>query len=113
MKTFIFSFCLIFTTDLFAQKIFYSLTDRNNARNIEYSIIGKLEEKYFVNKNIRNERSIVIYNKDMEPGQEVFLDFIPQKAISVQTFRTGNGIFILYQYHKRNVAYCILAKLDT
>lgn len=112
MKTLIFCFCLIFSSGLFAQKIFYSITDRNDARNLEYSIIGKLGGQYFVYKNLRNEHRITIYNKDMEAKEEVYLDFIPEKAIAVETFRMRDGILILYQYQRKNIAYCMRAKLD-
>jgi hypothetical protein len=112
MRTFIFSFCLMITSGLSAQKIFYSLTDRNDARNLEYAIIGKHGSQYYVYKQIRNEHRITIYNKDMEAKEEVYLDFIPEKTISVETFKVSDGILIVYQYHKKNIAYCMRAKLD-
>ncbi len=112
MRTFIFSFCLIISAGLSAQKIFYSLTDRNDARNLEYAIIGKHGSLFYVYKQIRNEHRITIYNKDMEAREEVYLDFIPEKTTSVETYKMLDGILVIYQYQKKNIAYCMRAKLD-
>jgi len=112
MRTFIFLFCLLLSAGLSAQKIFYSLTDRNDARNLEYSIIGKYGMQYYVYKNIRSEHKITVYNREMEVKEDIYLDFIPEKISSVETFRMADGILIIYQFQKKNVAYCMQAQLD-
>lgn len=97
-----------------AQKIVYSEPDRDDTRRMNFDIIGKIDGNFLVYKNIRNSNSIVLFNDEMKQASKVNLDFLPDydRMINVDFFAYGNFFYMIYQYQKRNIIYCMAVKLD-
>ena len=87
-------FCYILFVLLFvpvmlsAQSIKFSDYDREDTRDMNFEIIGKLNNTILVYKNIRYNHKISIYDNEMNTLGVVKLDFVPD--------RTFNMDFVVY-----------------
>lgn len=97
-----------------AQKIVYSEPEREDTRRMNFDIVGKIDGNFLVYKNIRNSNSIVIFNDEMQQVAKVEQDYLPDydRMINVDFFAYSNFFYMIYQYQKRNIVYCIGVKLD-
>ncbi|MDE3124776.1 MAG: hypothetical protein KGK14_04620, partial [Bacteroidota bacterium] len=57
-----FSAILFFVQYTNAQTITYSAPDREDVRNMNYEILGKLKGNYLIYKNFRNIHTISVYD---------------------------------------------------
>ena len=103
-------FCLPFL--LSAQQVTYSGYDREDNRDINFEIIGKMNENILVYKNIRWKHKISIYDKDMKTKETVKLDFMPEKTFNVDFIVYPDFFYMIYQYQKNNILHCMGVKLD-
>jgi hypothetical protein len=81
---------------------------------MNFDIVGKIDGNFLVYKNIRNSNSIVIFNDEMQQVAKVEQDYLPDydRMINVDFFAYSNFFYMIYQYQKRNIVYCIGVKLD-
>ena len=77
-----------------------------------YDIIGKLNNKLLIYKNIRNQHLISIYDNQMKLKENVKLKFLPSNLISVKFANCSDRVDVIYQFQKRNVFYCMAVVLD-
>lgn len=106
-------FLLFAAISLHAQRIVYSEPDKDDSRRMNFEIIGKVDGKYLVYKNIRNRNWITIFDNDMKTLGKVDQEFIPDdKMINVDFFPYTDYFYMVYQYQRRNVVYCMAVKLD-
>ena len=109
--------CLLMITAGFAfnataQKIIYSEPDREDQKSLNFDIIGKINDHILVYKNNRNDHNIVVFDNDMKQIDKINLDFLPDKVISTDVLAYKDFFYLFYQYQKRNIVYCMAAKLD-
>jgi len=95
-----------------AQKIFYSEPDRNDQKSLNFDVAGKIDNHYLVYKNYRSDNYVSVYDNEMKLVENADLDFIPDKIISSEVLGYKDFFYIFYQYQKRNIAYCMAAKID-
>jgi len=113
-KTFL-AFSLLFLTTgfLHAQKIVYSEPDREDNRRMNFEIIGKTGGNFLVYKNIRGNHWISVYDNDMNMIKKVDQDFLPSdRLINIDFFPYTDFSYMVYQYQKRNIVYCVAVKID-
>lgn len=103
---------VLLNTLAFAQKISYSQPEREDSRSLIFEIIGKVSGNYLVYKNIRTNNAISIYDNDMQLKDRVDLDFMPDKTFNVDFVAYPDFSYIIYQFQKRGIVYCMAAKLD-
>jgi hypothetical protein len=98
----------------YGQKIVYSEPDRSDARNPEFEIIGKVGSNYMVYKNTKGKRNIVGFDSDMKEIFKVEQEQMPNndRMINVDFFNYSDYVYMIYQYQKKNVVYCMYSKLD-
>jgi hypothetical protein len=98
----------------FSQKIVYSEPEREDSRRLNFEIIGKINGNFLVYKNIRNKHSIVVLDKDMKQIAKEEQDYIPDdnRVINVDFFSYPDFSYLIYQYQKKNIVYCMGVKLD-
>src|SRR5687767_4512724 len=106
----IYSFILLIPA--FAQRITYSLPEREDTRTLNFEIVGKIRGNFLIYKNIRTKNAISVYDNDMQLKERVDLDFIPDKTINVDFISYPDHAYIIYQYQKRSILYCMAAKLN-
>ncbi len=106
------TFLLLMAAGATAQVITYSEPERQDDRDINFDIIGKINGNVLVYKNVRWRHAISIYDKDMQLKERVGLDFVPEKTINADFVVYPDFIYMVYQYQKRNIVYCMGVKLD-
>lgn len=108
-----FAYLLLLSTISYSQHIIYSEPLREDNRDINFDIIGKLSNNIIVFKNARWKYSLSVYNADdMSLKEKVDLDFIPDKAINVDYIPFADNFHLIYQYQRKGVVYCMAAKMD-
>ncbi len=95
-----------------AQRVIYSEPDRNDYRQTDFEIIGKIGGNILVYKNLRSSYVISVYNMDMKQKERVRLDFLPDRIINADFLAYPDFCYIFYQYQRRNIVYSMAAKLD-
>ncbi len=95
-----------------SQTISYSEPNRNDVRNLEFEIVGKLDNHYLIYKNNRNNYSISVYDDDMKELASEKLGFLPNRVVSTDILAYRNFFYLFYQYQRRNVMYLMAAQID-
>ncbi len=113
MKNIVLFFLLFFSaTVALSQQITYSQPESEDVRSLDFEIMGKISNNFLVYKNIRNRYAISIYDNSMKLKQRVNLDFIPDKTLNVDFVAYPEFAYLIYQYQKKNILYCMAAKID-
>ncbi|MDQ6813470.1 MAG: hypothetical protein M3040_07040 [Bacteroidota bacterium] len=94
-----------------AQRVIYSEPDKNDYRQTEFEIIGKVGGNLLIYKNTRNSYAISVYDLDMKQKERVKLDFLPDRIINADFLAYSDYCYMFYQYQKRNVVYAMAAKI--
>jgi hypothetical protein len=96
------------------QKIVYSDPEKDDTRKMNFEIAGKVGGSFLIYKNIRNRNWIAVYDNDMKLTASVEQDYVPDndRMINVDFFAYGDYCYMVYQYQKKNIIYCIAAKID-
>ena len=95
-----------------AQTVNVSDFERDDTRDINFKIIGKMNENILVYKNIRSNHKISIYDKEMNTIETVKLGFIPDRTLNVDFVSYAYHFFIVYQYQKGTILHCMAVKMD-
>src|SRR4051794_10722686 len=94
------------------QRVVYSEPDKNDYRQTEFEIIGKVGGNLLIYKSLRNSYAMSVYDFDMKQKDRVKLDFLPDRIISADFLAYPDYCYMFYQYQKRNVVYAMAAKID-
>src|SRR5258705_11914410 len=97
---------------LAAQTVKISDFEREDSRDINFEIIGKMNSNILVYKNIRSKHKINIFDKDMNTLETVRLDFIPDKTFNIDFVSYPDHFFMVYQYQKGTILHCMAVKMD-
>ena len=97
-----------------AQKIVYSEPDREDTRRLKFDIAGKVGGHFLIYKNLQNRDWISVLDEDMKQVGRVEQDYIPNKdrVINIDFFPYSDYCYLIYQYQKKSVVYCMAAKID-
>jgi hypothetical protein len=106
----LFSLMMLFHTQ--AQKIDYSLVDKDDYREMNFEIIGKLGSNIAVYKNHKTRHDISVYDNEMQLKDRVPLDFLPDRVMNVDFIPYNDFAYMVYQYQKRNTVYCSMVKIN-
>ena len=111
---FIICFFILFPIIAISQQISYSdvLKESSRSREMNFEIIGKVNNNILVFKNQSAKYAISIYQGQMDLKDKIDLDFIPSKAYNVDFVVFPDFFYLVYQYQKRGTIYCMAAKLD-
>ncbi len=104
------SFFLI--NDNEAQHITYSEPESQDIRTLDFEIIGKIDNNFLVYKNVRNRYAVSIYDNSMKLSDRVDLEFIPNKVLNVDFIAYPDYAYLIYQFQKKSILYCMAAKID-
>lgn len=106
--------CLLVLGPVFlqAQQIIFSEPLREDDRDMNFDIIGRVNRNLIVFKNMRNRYAFNIYNDSMELKEKVELDFLPGKTFNVDYVAYPDFVYLIYQYQKKGILYCMAAKMD-
>lgn len=107
-------FVLLFIAPLAlaAQTLTISDFDREDNRDINFEIIGKMNGNILVYKNIRSRHKINIFDRDMKTLETVKLDFIPDRTFNIDFIAYADYFFMVYQYQRGTILHCMAVKMD-
>jgi hypothetical protein len=99
---------------LHAQRIVYSDPEKEDTRRLNYEIIGKVGGNFLIFKNNRFRSWISVLDEEMQPVGKEEIGYLPtnERTINVDFFPYGSYAWMIYQYQRRNVVYCMAAQLD-
>ncbi|HUM66220.1 MAG TPA: hypothetical protein PLV32_10255 [Chitinophagaceae bacterium] len=97
-----------------AQRLVYSEPGKDDTRRLNFEIIGKINNNFLIYKNIRNKNWISILDNDMREVASVEQDYLPDndRVINVDFYPYTDFAYMIYQYRKKNIIYCVAAKID-
>jgi hypothetical protein len=95
-----------------AQQITYSEIRSEDNRDINFEILGKMNEHYVVYKNVRWKHMLAFYDKDMRIAKSMRLAFVPDKTFNIDFITYPDHFYVIYQYQKNSIIYCKAVKLD-
>jgi hypothetical protein len=103
---------IVFLAQAQAPKITYTEPEKEDSRRTAFEIIGKLNGNFLVYKANRSEDAICIYDNDMKLKERVKLEFTPDQLINVDFVAYTDFFYIIYQYQKKGIVHCAVAKMD-
>ncbi len=109
---FLFLLFILVPAAIMAQTIHYSDFDREDDRDINFEIIGKMNNKILVYKNVRWKHKISVYDNTMKNLETIKIDFIPEKTFNFDFVIYPDFFYMIYQYQKKNILYCMAVKMD-
>jgi hypothetical protein len=95
-----------------AQKITYSEPDREDVRNLNFEVIGKMNDHFLIYKAYRDNHTITTYDNNMKVVEKHKLDFIPDRTMNVDFLYYKDFSYLFFQYQRKSIMYCMAAKLD-
>ncbi len=96
-----------------AQLISYSEPDRDDARDMVFEVMGKMNGTFHIYKSYRDYHFITLLDAQMKQIEKVKLDFLPDRIFNADFLQYPDFYYMFYQYQKRNVVYCMAVKLDS
>lgn len=96
----------------FSQKITYSEIDRSDVKNLNFDIIGKVNDNLLIYKSVRDNNRIAVYDASMKIVATVNPDFLPNKLLGVDFLNYRSFAYVLYQYQTKHIVYLMAAKID-
>jgi hypothetical protein len=109
----VFAFLLFIAVDLKAQKIIYSDPDDNDGRLLSaYEIIGKMGQNILIYKNYKEDHYISVYDMGMKQTSKTKLEQIPDRMINADFINYADHAYMIYQYQKKSIVYCMGLKID-
>ena len=96
MKGLIYVTLLLLPIFCFSQHITYSEPLREDNRDINFDVIGKMNNNIIVFKNARWKYAVTVYNaNDMSLKERIDLDFIPEKAFNVDYIAFADNFYFI------------------
>ena len=97
-----------------AQRIIYSDPEKEDNRRLSFEIVGRIGGNFLVFKNNRSRSWITVMDEEMQVTSREELGYLPNadRTINVDFFPYADFAWMIYQYQRRNVVYCIAAKID-
>ena len=96
-----------------AQKITYSEPDKDDIHAVNFDIIGKINDHFLVYKSVRSNYIITEYDDEMKLVKDNKMDFLPERIINSDIITYKDFFFFIYQYQKKNIVYCMAAKINS
>ena len=106
-----FFFFAAFCSITFAQQIIFSEPFSEDNRDMNFDIIGKVNDNIIIFKNLRNKYSLNVYSDSMVLNEKVDLDFLPGKVFNVDYIAYPDFFYLIYQYQKKSIIYCMGVKM--
>ncbi len=107
---FLLSFVLPFTTR--AQQVIFSDYERQDGRDMDFEVIGKMNGNILVYKNIGWRHRLNVFDASMKTIETINLDFVQEKTFNMDFVTYPDHFYMIYQYQKKNIVYCMAAKMD-
>jgi hypothetical protein len=101
----------LFCNVVFAQQIIFSETHREDSRDMNFDIIGRMKGNIIIFKNVRGKYAVNVYDDSMIMKDKVELDFLPGRVFNVDYVAYPEFFYLIYQHQKKGVVYCMAVKM--
>ncbi|HET9056559.1 MAG TPA: hypothetical protein VFN30_06910 [Chitinophagaceae bacterium] len=102
---------MVSVSSLYPQRVVYAEPDRDDFRQMQFEILGKMKGNFLIYKNYRNRHFIAVYDNDMKQKAKEELTFMPDRTINEDFISYNDYSLLIYQYQKRGVVYCMGVKI--
>jgi hypothetical protein len=96
-----------------AQEITYSEYKNEDDRDINFEILGKMNNSYIIYKNVRWKHMLTIYDNDMRIKSNNRIKFVPDNTFNIDFITYPDHFYMVYQYQKNKVVYCMGVRMDS
>lgn len=94
-----------------AQQIVFSEPTKENIRDMNFEIIGKVNKNILIFHDVRWKYAVNVYDDSLQLKEKVAIDFIPNKTINVDFIAYPDFFYLIYQFQKKGVLYCMAVKM--
>jgi hypothetical protein len=105
--------CLLGTTSLKAQSYTVSSIEKTDKEGMQYEILGKVGERYWVFKNNEGIATIAQFNAQMLMVKQNDLAFLPKQLNGLEFVTFSDKVFVVYQFQVNTTVYAALAQINT
>jgi hypothetical protein len=95
----------IFPAISFSQIVTYSQALKDDIKNTNFEIVGKVGGNILAFKNNKPDYAIAVYDNQMKLKKLEPLDFLPEKIVNVNFIAYSDFIYLIYQYQIKNITY--------
>jgi hypothetical protein len=97
-----------------SQKIVYSEPAKDDNKRLNFEIVGKIGGNFLIYKNNRSKNLIVGLDNEMKEIFSEEQEYVPnnERLINTDFFPYSDFAYMIYQYQKKNVVYCMASKID-
>ncbi|HMO63073.1 MAG TPA: hypothetical protein PKC39_08990 [Ferruginibacter sp.] len=96
-----------------AQQIIFSDPEREDIREMNFEIIGKVGNNVLIFHDVRWKYTFNVYNDSMRLLHKVETDFVPKKTTNIDFVAYPNFVYMVYQYQKKGILYCEAVKIGS
>jgi len=102
----------IFPAISFSQIVTYSEALKDDIKNTDFEIVGKVSGNILTFRNNKSNYAIAVYDNQLKLKELVPLDFLPEKTFNVNFIAYPDFIYLIYQYQIKKTVYSAAVKLD-
>lgn len=97
-----------------AQRIVYSEPDKDDTRRMDFDIVGKVSGNFLIYKNLKNRKWVTVLDNEMNQIAKEEQAYMPDndRLINTDFFPYSDFAWMIYQYQRKNVVYCMAAKIN-
>lgn len=95
-----------------AQKVAYSIVEREDNTDMNFEIIGKVGGNINIYKSFRNKHDLCIYDNEMQLKNRISLEFLPDRILNADFIGYADFSYMIYQYQKRGIVHCSMVKIN-
>ena len=111
-KLFIIIFIGLLHLNTSAQQVAYSAIEREDIKDMNFEIIGKVGGNVNIYKNVRNKHDLCIYDTEMQLKSRISLEFLPDRIQKADFIAYSDFSYMIYQYQKKGVVHCSIVKIN-
>jgi hypothetical protein len=106
------AFILVGLQSLTAQSYVMSGIEKTDKDQMQYEVLGKVDGRYWIYKNMEGIATIAQYNDQMQLVQQNDLVFLPKKLNALEFVTKSNRVYAFYQFQEATTVYAMVAELD-
>ncbi len=95
-----------------AQSYVLSGIEKTDKDQMQYEVLGKIADKYWIYKNNKGIATIAQYNDQMQLVQQNDLAFLPKNLNAIEFITKSNRVFAFYQVQSATTLYAMVAEMD-
>lgn len=104
---------LVSTQFLFAQTYVVSGIEKTDKEGMQYEVLGKVANRYWIFKKNGNNATIAQYNEQMQLVKQNDLSFLPASYNSIEFVTYPNKVFVFFQFQLNTTVFAAAAELNS